>query len=270
MATRLTTAPWAAMKQNVSLRYYAVRLFQYAKANGLRSSAALVGKNLIWPICEWLIRRRIEAHERFDRRYGLDTQTPILAHRLELMAPGGKFAHRYEGTPIPLLRKIVRRIGTDLRRFTFIDLGSGKGRVLLIASQYPFNSVIGVEFSETLHKIAQANIARFVDLGLTKIRPTSINMDAGALDFSTIGDKIIFCNNPFAGSLMLKVLDNLQCSLTQSRDDVILIYLTPISTEVSECLSKFKIIDQGSYLSDFGGLQKYFTYRITGTSTCCG
>ena len=202
------------MTQNVSFKYYSTRLFQHVKANGLGSSAALVGKNLIWPVCEWLIRRRLQAHESFDRKYGLDTQTPIPARHLELSAPGGTFAHGYEGASIPLIRKIVSKLEaeTDLQRFTFIDLGSGKGRVLLIASQYPFKAVVGVEFSETLHKIAQTNIEKFNSLNLVKTQVISINMDAGAFDFSALGDKIVFCNNPFTASLMLKVLENLQLS----------------------------------------------------------
>jgi hypothetical protein len=250
------------MKQNISLKYYTERLFQHARANGFGSSVALVGKNLVWPVCEWVIRRRIRAHQRFDMKYGLDTQMPIRARHLELSAPGGRFAHHYEGTPIPLIRKIVRKLGTDLQRFTFIDLGSGKGRVLLITSQYPFKSVIGVEFSETLHNIAEENIAKFDRVGLTKVRPTSINMDAGAFDFSKVGDKVIFCNNPFTAGLMLKVLDNLQFSLKQNKNEGIVIYLTPISNEVSERLGTFGMISQGSYLSHFGGFQKYFIYKI--------
>jgi SAM-dependent methyltransferase len=251
------------MKQNVSLKYYAAKLFQYARTNGLRSSAALVGKNLIWPICQWVVRRRIRGHERFDEKYGLDTQTPVAARDLELANPIGRFAHRYEGTPIPLIHKIIRRLGTDLRRFTFIDLGSGKGRVLLIASQYPFKSIIGVEFSERLHNISQANIARFADLGLAKVRPNSIKMDATEVDFSPLGDKIIFCNNPFSASLMLKVIDNLEISLARSKDDAILIYLTPISPQIVQRLSKFRMIYAGNYISDFGGFQKYLIYQIS-------
>jgi SAM-dependent methyltransferase len=249
------------MKQNVSLRYYGARLFQYARANGLRSSAALVAKNLVWPICQWVVRRRIRAHERFDEKYGLDTQTPIAARDLEAANPLGRFA--YEGTPIPLIHKIIRRLGTDLRRFTFVDLGSGKGRVLLIASQYPFKSVIGVEFSERLHNIAQANIAKFTDLALAKVRPSSIQMDATGFDFSQLGDKIIFCANPFSASLMLRVMDNLESSLLQRKDEAILIYLTPISSQLKKRLAKFKMIYEGNYISDFGGFQKYLIYQIT-------
>lgn len=248
--------------RNVWFRYYSDKLIEHARAHGLKSSTALVGKNLIWPICEWLIRRRIRAHHRFDEKYGLDTQMPISAADLELSAPVGKFARRYEGTPIRLIQQIIRRLKTDLRRFTFLDLGSGKGRVLLIASQYPFRAVMGVELSEALHNIAQTNIKRFVDLGFTKSYPTSLHMDAGAFDFTSNGHVIVFCNNPFGASVMLRVLDNLQLAVARTQHQAILIYLTPIPQEIVQKLCEFSLIAHGNYLSDYGGFQKYFIYRI--------
>src|SRR5205807_2276797 len=133
----------------------------------------VVGKNVIWPYCDWLIRRRIRAHEQFDSTHGLDTQTSILIRHLETLAPGAEYANAYEGAAIPLIHRIIRQLRIDLGRFTFIDLGSGKGRVLLVAAQYPFRSVIGVEFSKTLHDIAQSNIHKFVEKKLTKTRPMS-------------------------------------------------------------------------------------------------
>jgi SAM-dependent methyltransferase len=206
----------------------------------------LLGKNLVWPYYGWLIRRSIQAHEEFDSKYGLDTQTPIPIHKLEASAPGAQYAIHYEGTAIPLVHKILRRLRTDLSCFTFIDLGSGKGRVLLIAAQYPFKSVIGIEYSETLHRTAQLNISKFIQQVFTKTRPTSFNMDAGAFDFSQFGNKVVFCYNPFAATLALRILD-----------------LSPIPTAVKERLDTFHVIAQGSYLSHFGGLQKYYIYRIS-------
>jgi len=50
-----------------------------------------------------------------------------------------------------------------LRDFTFIDLGSGKGRVLLMASDYPFKRIIGVEFMPELHRAAQENVREYTE-----------------------------------------------------------------------------------------------------------
>ena len=45
--------------------------------------------------------------------------------------------------------------------FTFVDLGSGKGRTLLMASDYPFRRIIGVELLPSLHQIAQENLRQY-------------------------------------------------------------------------------------------------------------
>ena len=263
MTARTVTQDFRLTKPIASAKYYAERLVRHISDDGLRSSAVLVGRNLIWPYCEWLIRRGIRAHEEFDLKYGLDTQTPIPIRNLETSAPGARYAVHYEGAAIPLTHRILRQLRIDLSRFTFIDLGSGKGRVLLIAAQYPFKAVIGVEFSQILHGIAQSNISRFIERVKTKTRPTSLNMDASAFDFSQFGNKIVFCNNPFAATLTLRVLDNLHFSLRKTGHQGIFIYLTPIPPIVKDKLDTFHLIAQGSFLSHFGGFQKYYIYRIS-------
>lgn len=52
-----------------------------------------------------------------------------------------------------VLRQILDRLPLDFEEYTFIDLGSGKGRALLIASEYPFRAVVGVELSPKLHAL---------------------------------------------------------------------------------------------------------------------
>src|SRR6478609_9761998 len=49
------------------------------------------------------------------------------------------------------LRRVLRR--HDVRPDdVFIDLGSGKGRMVLEAARYPFRRVIGVELAQPLHE----------------------------------------------------------------------------------------------------------------------
>jgi SAM-dependent methyltransferase len=221
----------------------------------------LVGKNLPKPVLEWQIRRRRLQHERFDAKYHLDTQMPVAIADLETTAPAAKFANRYQGTPIALLHRIIRRLKVDQQRFTFIDLGSGKGRVLLIAAQYPFKSVVGVEFSKTLHDIALANIKKIAVAGATYTSVTSIYGDAGDFDFCEIGDKIVFCYNSFAADLMLRVLDNLSAP-AHKPGETIFAYLGGMPSAVSEKLHFFPIIDQGEILTEFRTYEQYSIYRI--------
>ena len=87
-------------------------------------------------------------------------------------------------------------------------------------------------------------------------------MDASALDFSQFGHKIVFCNNPFTETLTLRVLDNLQRSLLETGHEGILIYLSPIPSAVKARLNTFDLIAQGSFLSHYGGFQRFYTYWI--------
>ena len=238
-----------------------IELLQRCRKDGLRHTAMLVGKNLPRPLREWQIRRRMLQHQRFDLKYQLDTQTPVQLANLETAAPSAKFAHRYQGTPIAILHRIIRRLKLDRQRFTFIDLGSGKGRVLLIAAQYPFKSVIGVEFSKTLHDIALSNIGKFIGAGATHTNVDSINCDAGEFDFSEIGDKIVFCYNPFGADLMLRVLDNLDAP-ARKPGETIFAYLGGMPTTVSQKLSRFPIVDKGEFLTEFDTYEQYSIYRM--------
>jgi hypothetical protein len=243
------------------LNHAVIQLVQRTRRDGLGSTVVLVGKNLPRPLYAWLIRRRVRAHERFDLKYGVDTQMPVRLHELETTAPGARFANRYEGTPIAALHKIIRRLKVDRHRFTFIDLGSGKGRVLLIAAQYPFKTVIGVEFSNKLHNIAQDNIERFITTRAIRTSLSSINCDAGEFDFSKIGDKIVFCYNPFGADLMSRVLDNLLLPSCQ-KEETILIYLGAMPCAISDKLTPFQILAKGEFLSEFGFFERYSIHQI--------
>ncbi len=231
------------------------------RKDGLRSILMLVGKNLPQPVLEWQIRRRRLQHQRFDEKYNIETQMPVARAELETTLPGAKFANRYQGTPIALLRRIIRRLNVDRQRFTFIDLGSGKGRVLLVAAQYPFKCVVGVEFSKTLHDIAVTNIGKFAAAGETCTGVHPINGDAGEFDFSEIGDKIVFCYNSFAADLMIRVLDNLNTP-AHNPGDTIFIYLGGMPSAVSQRLNFFPIIHKGEILTEVGTFEQYSIYRL--------
>jgi SAM-dependent methyltransferase len=238
-----------------------VYLLKRCRKDGVRSTLMLIGKNLPQPVLEWQIRRLRLQHQRFDKKYQIDTQMPVAVADLETTAPGAKFAKLYQGTPLAVLHRIFDRLKVDRQRFTFIDLGSGKGRVLLVAAQYPFKSVVGVEFSKTLHDIAVTNIQKFVATARTSTSVTSINCDAGEVDFSEIGDKIVFCYNPFAADLMIRVLNNLNAP-AQKPGETIFAYLGGMPSAVSQKLNFFPIIDKGEFLTEFETYEQYSIYKI--------
>jgi hypothetical protein len=49
-------------------------------------------------------------------------------------------------------------LGIAFDGFTCVDIGSGKGKLLLLASDYPFSRIVGIEYSPRLHASALRNI----------------------------------------------------------------------------------------------------------------
>ena len=80
-------------------------------------------------------------------------------------------------------------------------------------------------------------------------------------DFSEIGDKIVFCYNPFAADLMIRVLDNLSAP-AHKPGETIFAYLGGMPSAVSQKLNLFPIIGKGECLTEFGTYEQYSIYRI--------
>jgi hypothetical protein len=73
----------------------------------------------------------------------------------------GVFHSAYQPTDPAVFREMMAALPIDLREFTFIDMGSGKGRTLLIASEFPFRKIVGVELIPELHRAAEENIRAY-------------------------------------------------------------------------------------------------------------
>jgi hypothetical protein len=114
-------------------------------------------------------------------------------------------------------------VQTALRDFTFIDLGSGKGRVLLMASDYPFKRIIGVEFMPGLNRAAQKNIAGYSNDRQQCRQLETLCMDARDFDFPA-GPLVVYMFNPFFAAAFAQVLKNLRYSVEQSPRPVYIAY----------------------------------------------
>src|SRR5260370_34903991 len=58
------------------------------------------------------------------------------------------------------IRSVFNNLGLDFRKYCFVDLGCGKGRVLANAARYAFKSVIGVDFAKQLCEASKSNLER--------------------------------------------------------------------------------------------------------------
>jgi SAM-dependent methyltransferase len=71
-----------------------------------------------------------------------------------------RLGNEYAPTGWRTLLKILDRCQIQGGSDVFLDVGSGKGQVLLAAARYRFRRIIGIEISEQLNGVAQANLRR--------------------------------------------------------------------------------------------------------------
>ena len=190
---------------------------------------------------------RLHAWEarRFDRKLGVDTSGWI--EMTELTIPTGDAAegHTYGGTQPRLARWWLSAMPRNLGDFTFVDMGSGKGRVLLFAAQEGFGRSVGVEFAKELHDSAVANARIVSDRGLS-IEP--VLDDAGAFEFPD-DPLVVHFNNPFAESVMLRVIANLTASYERRRRPVIVVYFQMKEEQPGHATSNLGLLDAVPFLT---------------------
>ncbi len=110
----------------------------------------------------------------------------------------------YEPTPPSVITAILDDL-QDLppEDWAFVDLGSGKGRVVLMAGLRPFREVIGIEKRRALHRRAIRNLEQFT--GDLVRRPRLICGDALEAPLPD-GPMVLFLYNPFGADVLDAVL----------------------------------------------------------------
>ena len=139
----------------------------------------------------------------FDRKHGTDTSGIEPLWKLKIQSPNASFGVRYEATTEHELVSALEFLSEDLREFTFVDLGCGKGRTLLIASQLGFKEIIGVEFALELVQVAQANLAK-----MNVENATVLHQDAADFRFPATAT-VLYLYNPFSREVAERVVSNL-------------------------------------------------------------
>ncbi len=115
----------------------------------------------------------------------------------------------------------------EFRDYTFIDLGSGKGRTLLMASDYPFRRIVGVELLPSLHQIAEDNLRLYKSDSQECFALESICADASEFAFPD-DPLVLYLFNPLPESGMRKVVANLDRSLLGHPRAVFVLYHNPL------------------------------------------
>lgn len=166
------------------------------------------------------------ADDDFDRRYGVDTAGVIPQADLDVERDSWVHGSAYVATSPVDFAAVLAPFSLAPERSSFVDLGCGKGRVLLMAAALPFERIIGVEYSPALSEIARANLDRY--RGPRKARRIEVHTgDAGEYDFPS-GDLVVFMYHPFDEVVMARVLAQLSASLRAAPRRALVLYFKPV------------------------------------------
>ena len=157
----------------------------------------------------------------YDLEHSVDTTRANVNVRTQIMATLA--GHPYFATEPWLFEQIMQALPADVREFTFVDLGSGKGRALLMASDYPFRRILGVEFLSALHDAAKKNIEKYSSEQRRCKQIEPICMDARDFTFPS-GPLVIYMFNAFPEPVFTEVLENLHRSVEQNPRQVYVAY----------------------------------------------
>lgn len=179
-------------------------------------------------------RARAAARERdlaFDRKWGVETSGMMIPDAQDVVGQSWEFGSRYQGIDVESLEQTLRKLEIDFGQFTFVDLGSGKGRAVLVAAQMPFRKVIGVEYSDSLNQIAQQNLARFPAEAIQAEGIDLICDDATNFAIPD-GPLVLFLYNPFGEAVMSQVVENLRNALRVQPRRIVVLYFYAIASHL--------------------------------------
>lgn len=168
----------------------------------------------------------------FDRKYKTDTCSLVDLDDMDIEGNSKEHAGIYQATRVIQLRKLFKILGIPAGK-VFVDLGCGKGRVLLIASEFDFKEARGIEFSPILSEIAQNNVALYKTKTKTKTNFNIIHSDVIDCNFSD-DEEVLFLFNPFDDFILESVIRKLEDSLKRRNRKVLIIYRHAVFGEIIE------------------------------------
>jgi SAM-dependent methyltransferase len=165
----------------------------------------------------------------FDLEFGVRTSGLIAGRNLKCGSRADRHNTAYFGVAPSVFHEMIalwrrsKPAGT-IDQFTFVDIGAGMGRAVLLASEFPFRSVIGVELNPRLARIARKNVAHWKAAGLACAPVRVICRDAVEFKIPP-GPCVAFMFNPFGGPIMRRLLKTWSQTLARREDQLDILYV---------------------------------------------
>ncbi|HKC01057.1 MAG TPA: class I SAM-dependent methyltransferase [Terriglobales bacterium] len=218
--------------------------------NGVAGTASLLLRNLWGFVRESTPERRRQRYGdmEYDWENRVNTTSGTVGWRTRLL---GLFHSPYQPTDPALFREMMASLPIEFEQFTFIDLGSGKGRTLLMASEYPFKRIVGVELIAELDRAAQQNILDYRSPTQRCVQIDSLLADAREFELPE-EPLVLYLFNPLPEHAFSDVLQRLGKSLLQTPRPVWVVYHNPLLEPA---------LATSGFLERVGGTPQYSVYR---------
>src|SRR5579863_5243849 len=197
-------------------------------------------------------RRQRYGDVEYDWEHSVNTTSAAVGWRDRLL---GVFHSPYQPTESALFHEmlgaLLEQSHADFHDYVFIDLGSGKGRTLLMASDYPFRRIVGVELLPALHEAAQENLSKYRGESQKCFALESICGDATEFPFPA-EPAVLYLFNPFPESGLRRMIANLEQSLREHPRAVYVLYHNPLLESV---------LGGSAGIKKIGGTHQYAIYK---------
>jgi len=224
-------------------------------------------------------------HHPFDQIHGVDTSGLVPAKHLVTGHANDQHVTAYYGVAPSILRTLIDRWRETLpphpiESYTFIDIGCGKGRGLMVASEFRFRRVVGVELNPALAAIAQQNVAHWnrshaTDSTAGPIAPIEV-VEQDALDYTLPATPtLLFLFHPFEAPVLKQLLRRIETQFAQRPGTLDLLY---VNAECADVLDRNPAFDQlfldkvpmspQDHAADLEAIAQQKEYGSTGDEEC--
>jgi SAM-dependent methyltransferase len=199
---------------------------EQARRKGVAGASSLLARELWGFLRDSTPARRRQRYGdmEYDWEHHVNTTSGTVGWRERLL---GVFHSPYQPTDPALFREMMAALPIQFDQFTFVDMGSGKGRTLLMASEYRFRKIVGVEILPELDRGARENIQAYKSSTQQCSDIEVVCIDAR--DFELPEDPLVlYLFNPLPEAALREFIRKLEESLACSPREAWIVYHNPL------------------------------------------
>ncbi len=221
----------------------------------------------------------------FDQIHGVETSGLVPAANLVTGHPNDEHVTAYYGVAPSILRALIdlwreTPPPSPIHSYTFVDIGAGKGRAMLVASQLAFRQVIGIELNPAMVAIAQQNLDHWrsshdADSTASRLAPTQlIEQDALTFDFPQT-PTLVFLFHPFEAPVFKALLRRIETQFAKRPGMLDILYVNAECRTVLDKHPAFTRLFNGAvamspedHAADLAAIAQQEEYGSTGDEEC--